>query len=45
MELEIILLENEEQNNYTVSLLSIYDKSKVATITDNEIRRLIEGLN
>jgi hypothetical protein len=38
----------EEENNeiqMVVTLLSIYDKSEVATVSDTEIKRIIDNLS
>lgn len=45
VEKELIILkeENKEESIISVSLISIYDKSKVASLSDKEIRLLIEN--
>ncbi len=41
---EIIGAVKIEDNNLVVYLISIYDKSETASISDNELKELIEGI-
>ncbi len=41
----IIGILKDEDNEHTVTLIAIYDKSDTENITDNEIRKLIESMS
>lgn len=46
LETEIIgLLESENNKIKVVNLISIYDKSEVETITNKELKKIIESIN
>lgn len=44
VEMDIIIMEGEEDEQYDVYLLAIYDKSDTETITKSEILKLIKNL-
>jgi mRNA-degrading endonuclease RelE of RelBE toxin-antitoxin system len=45
IEVEIQVSENEKEQNFTVFLLTIYDKSEMENITDTDLQNLIDEVN
>jgi mRNA-degrading endonuclease RelE of RelBE toxin-antitoxin system len=45
IEVEIQVSESEKEQNFTVFLLTIYDKSEMENITDKDLQNLIDEVN